>query len=79
MAARSNPIAEAIATLFDRYASRTRGRVGTVTGTSGTKVVVTVDGNAMTVPRLASYTPVVGEIVHIDCNRDGWLVLGRSA
>jgi hypothetical protein len=59
-------------------AGRTR-RVGTVSGTSGTKVIVSIDGNAVTIPRLASYTPTVGDIVHIDTSGEGWLVLGKSA
>jgi hypothetical protein len=56
-----------------------RRRTGTVTGTSGTKVVVTVDSATMTIPRLSSYTPIVGDVVAIDTSGDGWLVLGKSA
>jgi hypothetical protein len=58
-----------------------RRKVGTVTGTSGTKVVVTVDGASMTLPRLASYTPVtVGDVVQIDAMVSGsWLVIGKPA
>jgi hypothetical protein len=59
-------------------ASRAR-RTGTVTGTSGTKVIVTVDGNSIILPRLASYTPTNGDVVHIDTAGPGWLVLGKSA
>lgn len=75
-----NRLARAIIQVLDgKLAGRAR-RVGTVTGTSGTKVIITVDGNSVTIPRLASYTPVTnGDIVHIDCAGDGWLVIGKSA
>ena len=56
-----------------------RRRIGTVTGTTGTKVILTVDGATVTIPRLNSYTPTVGDVVHIDTAGDGWLVLGTSA
>lgn len=58
-----------------------RRKVGTVTGTSGTKVVVTVDGASMTLPRLASYTtPTAGDTVIIDAMVSGsWIVLGKPA
>jgi hypothetical protein len=58
-----------------------RRKVGTVTGTSGTKVVVTVDGAPMTLPRLASYTtPTAGDSVIIDAMVSGsWIVLGKPA
>jgi hypothetical protein len=71
------------ATILDyitRALARRARRVGTVSGTSGTKVIVTVDGATVTIPRLASYTsPVNGDIVHIDTSGEGWLVLGKSA
>jgi hypothetical protein len=60
------------------FADRSR-RVGTVVGTSGTQVIVAIDGTTMTLPRLKSYAPVNGETVHIDTAGDGWLVLGASA
>jgi hypothetical protein len=70
----------AILNAIERHLSGLTRKVGTVTGTSGTKVIVTVDGNSVTIPRLASYTPVVvGDIVHIDTTGDSWLVLGKSA
>jgi hypothetical protein len=58
-----------------------RRKVGTVTGTSGTKVVVVVDGASMTLPRLASYTtPAVNDVVIIDAMVSGaWIVLGKPA
>lgn len=54
---------------------------GTVSGTSGTKVIVSVLGGSMTLPRLNSYTPVtVGDVVIILTACPGaWLVLGKPA
>lgn len=53
---------------------------GTVSGTSGTKVIVTVRGQSMTLSRLASYTPVNGDVVNIDTAMpNAWLVLGKTA
>lgn len=53
---------------------------GTVTGTSGTKVNLTVRGQAMTLPRLSSYSPVNGDVVIVDTTvPNAWLVLGKPA
>lgn len=52
--------------------------VGTVSGTSGTKVLVTVRGALLTLPRLASYSPTVGDTVQIQ-GPAPWLVLGKVA
>lgn len=72
-------IADAIARVIDE-ALASRRKVGTVTGTSGTQVIVAVNGGSLTLPRLASYTPTNGDIVHIDATVPGaWLVLGKSA
>jgi len=56
-------------------------RVGTVTGTAvGGRVLVTVQGTSMTLPRLTAYTPVVGHNVLILCLMPGaWFVLGTPA
>jgi hypothetical protein len=56
-------------------------KVGTVTNTSGTKVVCTVEGVSMTLPRLASYTPVTnGDVVIVAALKPGaWFVLGKPA
>ncbi|GGM75464.1 hypothetical protein GCM10012275_52670 [Longimycelium tulufanense] len=55
-------------------------RVGTVSGTSGTHVIVAVDGANLTLPRLASYTPSTGDVVQILAVRPGaWFVLGKIA
>lgn len=68
---------DAINTLIDNAVASLR-LVGTVSGTSGTKVLVTVRGSLLTLPRLASYTPVVGDVVHIQ-GPAPWLVLGKTA
>lgn len=54
-------------------------RVGTVTGTSGTKVIVTVDGASLTLPRLATYTPTLGDVVQIAYPPARPFVLGKIA
>ncbi len=60
---------------------RSARKTGTVTGTSGTKVVVTVEGASLTLPRLASYTtPTAGDVVIIDAMQPGaWYVAGKPA
>lgn len=55
-------------------------KTGKVTGTSGSKVIVTVDGGSLTLARLAQYVPTVGDVVNVDCAKEGsWLVLGKTA
>lgn len=55
-------------------------KVGTVAGTSGTKVILTVEGQTMTLPRLTGYTPVNGDVVLVLTLKPGaWLVLGKPA
>jgi len=68
---------DAINTLIEEAVASLR-LVGTVTGTSGTKVLVTVRGSLLTLPRLASYTPTNGDVVHIQ-GPAPWLVLGKAA
>lgn len=53
-------------------------KVGTVTGTSGAQVIVSVQGQSLTLPRLASYTPTVGDVVQI-LGPAPYLVLGKAA
>lgn len=57
---------------------RSLRKTGVVTGTSGTKVIVTVGGASMTLPRLATYTPVVSDVVNI-IGPPPYLVLGKTA
>jgi hypothetical protein len=56
-------------------------KVGTVTGTSGQKVVCTVEGKTgMTYPRLTSYTPTNGDVILILAIKPGaWFVIGKPA
>jgi hypothetical protein len=57
-----------------------RRKSGTVTAIVGTKVRVTVDSGSVDLPRLASYTPTVGDVVQIDAMVTGaWLVIGKAA
>lgn len=53
--------------------------VGTVTNTSGTQVVVTVYGVSRTLPRLASYSPTIGDTVQIAWPKGRPFVLGKIA
>ena len=54
-------------------------RVGTVSGTSGTKVVVTVSGTSYTLPRLSFYSPTIGDTVQIAWPKGRPFVLGKIA
>lgn len=55
-------------------------KVGTVTGTDGTKVIVLVEGSTNTYPCLTSYTPTIGDVVLILTVKPGaWFVLGKPA
>lgn len=70
---------DAIQRMIDERLAGLR-KVGTVTAIVGTKVRVTVDNGSMDLPRLASYTPTVGDNVQIDAILSGsWLVLGKTA
>lgn len=70
---------DAISLLIEQ-ALANRHKVGVVTAIASPKVTVTVDNGSMDLPRLASYTPTVGDVVHIDASIQGaWLVLGKSA
>lgn len=72
-------ISDAVARAIEELRSSLR-KTGKVTGTSGTKVIVTVQGSSMTLPRLTSYTPAVDDVVNIDATIAGsWLVLGKTA
>jgi hypothetical protein len=53
-------------------------RTGVVTGTAGTKVVVTVQGVSMTLPRLASYTPTISDSVIVQ-GPAPYIVIGKAA
>ena len=53
-------------------------RTGVVTGTSGTKVIVTVQGESKTLPRLSSYTPALNDVVIIQ-GPPPYIVIGKPA
>lgn len=78
MSSLRDAVAAAVADLRAELLAAT-WRSGTVSGTSGTKVVVAVQGGSMTIPRLASYTPTIGDAVLIAATPIGWIVLGKSA
>lgn len=55
-------------------------QIGNVTGTSGSQVVVSLRGATVTLPRLASYTPTVGDAVIVLPIVNGQkIVLGKPA
>lgn len=55
-----------------------RHRVGTVSAVVGSRLtVVTTGGATLTVPRLATWTPVAGDIVLLAVTPAGWVAIGR--
>lgn len=56
-------------------------KTATVTGSqsSPARVIVSVQGGSMTIPRLTSYTPAVGDVVLIASTPIGWIVLSKIA
>jgi len=54
---------------------------GTVTQVAAPRVVVDLGrgGEPLTLSRLASYSPTVGDVVAIITSPDGWLVIGTIA
>lgn len=71
-------IADAVAEVQRRIINQLH-TVGTVTGTSGTRVIVTVNGGSLTLPRLTSYTPTTGDVVQIIGPPGARLVIGKTA
>lgn len=75
-------IVEAVwARIEARFAGlRRTGKVTAIVGTGrAAKVTVSVDGSSMTLPKLISYTPTVGDVVLIDSALPGsWVVLGAT-
>jgi hypothetical protein len=73
--------ARAFLIVLARWLDQRTRRTGNVTGSAtGNRVQVTVEGVSIAVRRLATYTPVAGDVVAIDCSSpDGWLVLGKIA
>lgn len=53
-------------------------RVGQITAVVGSRLtVVTSGGAALTIPRLSTWTPVVGDIVLLAVTPAGWVALGK--
>lgn len=52
---------------------------GEVVGVAAPKVVVSVGGGDLLLPRLGHYTPTVGDVVLILLSPAGWLVIGKVA
>lgn len=72
-------IADAVENRFNQFREGLL-KTGTVTGTSGTKVVCTIESVSMTLPRLTSYTPVNGDVILVLCIKPGaWFVIGKPA
>lgn len=70
---------EAVLTVVARMFQDRQRRTGTVSGTSGTKVFVTIDESSLLLARHAHYTPVVGDTVTVDCFGDMWIITGKIA
>ncbi|WP_103353600.1 hypothetical protein [Amycolatopsis sp. CA-128772] len=57
-----------------------RFRVGQVSSVVANQLIVTTSGGASkTVPRLATWTPAVGDVVVIALTPAGWIALGKIA
>lgn len=55
-----------------------RHRVGQVSAVVGSKItVVTSGGASLTIPRLATWTPLAGDIVLIAITPAGWVAIGK--
>lgn len=72
--------ARAFLMVLARWLDQRTRRSGFVTGAAtGNRVQVTVEGTSMALRRLATYTPVAGDTVAIDCAGDYWLITGKIA
>lgn len=53
-------------------------RVGQVSAVVGNKItVITSGGGTITIPRLNTWTPVVGDVVLIAVTTAGWVAVGK--
>lgn len=68
-------VADALQRKFDELVAQLFAQ-GTVTALAGTNVTVQVDDGALTVPRLASYTPKVGDRVWLVGPPGAWVCAG---
>ena len=51
------------------------GQVAAIVGTRLT--VITTGGGALTIPRMSTWTPVVGDMVLLAITPAGWIALGK--
>lgn len=56
-----------------------RFRVGQVSAVVSNKITISVSGITKTVPRLATWTPVAGDLVLVALSPAGWIALGKIA
>jgi hypothetical protein len=57
-----------------------RFRTGQISAVVSNKItVVTTGGASVTVPRLATWTPAIGDIVVLALTPAGWIALGKIA
>jgi hypothetical protein len=75
-AVRMTRLAKAINDKFDLLTA-SMWKVGKVTAIVGATVTVTVDSGSVTLPKLASYSPTVGDVVQIAWPKNRPFVLGR--
>lgn len=69
-------LAKSLSERLEREITKLRNKVGTVTALT-TPTTVTVDGTAMQLHRLSSYTPALSDIVYVDVSVQNWLILGK--
>jgi hypothetical protein len=55
-----------------------RFRIGQIAGIAAPKITVTTSGGAtIPVPRLTTWTPVIGDIVLLALTPAGWIAIGK--
>lgn len=73
---RANRLEVELETRLDDLAER--HRVGQVSAVVGSRLTVTTTAGAtLTVPRLATWTPAVGDIVLLAITPGGWIAIGK--
>lgn len=56
-----------------------RFRIGQVTAVVSNKITISINGVSKSVPRLATWTPAVGDLVVVAATPLGWIALGKIA